>query len=260
MSLLGIIKKRIEQRYFLLNFVMLVFLSSWVWTERARAREAGNTPSEVEEEFQERDLGGDLFKTNKWDHNFALVFGMARGTWVIDEMGPIEGKEFDTRAFFTKFQYSFHLPLYGDLGYVIGSSVGFYWDRSLDESGFKQSTSIHLPGIHFGLVYNFSPFFRIQGGVETYLERVDNLTIVSKNQATGEDEERRVSITMRPNFDWIASADAFYSGNWGLRLEWHLRRVISTPPSSSDGQVIGARLTKKDTWIGLGLIFHLFAS
>jgi hypothetical protein len=259
MPLLGTIKKVIKQRYFtyskgLLLFVLCVFQSAVL------ARTASDSPLAFEEfEKGEMDSNIGLFKFNRWDHNFVWTMGMAKGLWRIDQMGPVDGVEFDSNASVFKFQYSFHLPLWGNLGYVLGSSFGYYWEQKSNDQTFHSVSAMHFPGIHAGLVYSFAPTFRILGGAETYLERINDLAVITKNSA-GVDEERKVSLTMRPNLDWIIATDYFYSDSWGIRLEGHFRTVISTPPSASEGQVIGARLTKKDTWIGLGLIFHLFAT
>ena len=258
MSLLGTIKKRIEQRYFnpFLTLFLLVLPFDAVF-----ARVAGD-PSILEEDdaFLKRETSGGLFNSNRWDHNFAFTFGMAKGSWRVEQLDNLDGVEFESRASFVKAQYSFHLPLWKDLGYVLGSSFGYYWEKRMDDAQFHRVSSIHFPGIHLGLVYSFAPSFRILGGVETYLERLDDIAVSTHNPVSDQDQERKVSITMRPNFDWILASDVFFTRSWGLRLEWHSRKVISSPPSGSFGQVVGARLTKKDTWIGLGVIFHLFAT
>jgi hypothetical protein len=260
MSILGTIKMLIEQRYFFRKIV-LFFGIGFFWGAEGLARAVGESPLSLEEqEYQEAEIGRVRLKSNNWDHNFAITFGMAQGSWLVDSLGPVSGLEFESKAFFSKFQYSFHLPLYGSFGYVIGSSFGYYWERKLNDSEFHRVSAIHFPGIHLGLAYNFTPFFRIQGGVETYLERLDDLSVTTRNQKTDQDEVRKISLTMRPNFDWVLSTDFFYSINWGVRLEGHFRRVTNTPPAGADGKLIGARLTKKDTWVGLGLIFHLFAT
>lgn len=226
------------------------------------AEDVPSDPFVMEEEdpFLKREVSGGLFNSNRWDNNFAFTFGMAQGNWLVEQLGEVDGLGYETKAYFIKGQYSFHLPLWGNFGYVLGSSFGYYWERSVDGKQFHKASSIHFPGVHLGLVYSFAPSFRIFGGVETYLERLDDYSVTTQNPTTNEYERRKVSLTMRPNFDWILGADIFFSRGWGLRLEWHKRRVISSPPSGSEGQVIGTRLTKKDTWIGLGVIFHLFAT
>ncbi len=250
----------LKQRYFISRWVMHIVGILSVWGDLALARVASDSPLGLEEpQFLSPEGGSSIIKTNKWDHNFTCTFGMAKGSWFIDQFGPISQKHYDSEAFFGKFQYSFHLPLLKNLGYVLGSSFGYYWERQSDQDDFHRVSAIHFPGVHLGMVYNFTPYFRILGGVETYIERLDDLAIRSID-TNGKQLDRKISLTMRPNFDWIFAADAFYSGSWGLRLEWHIRRVINTPPAVSNGQVIGAQLTKKDTWVGLGLIFHLFAT
>lgn len=261
MVVLGTIKEKWKQRYFPCFGRCLLAFCAFFGGQSLQARDAGETPLAVkDDEFEKRRDQEGVFEFNRWDHNFALSFGMAKGSWTIEQMGPVQGLDFDSRAYFSKFQYSFHLPLHKNLGYVLGSSFGYYWEKRLDNAQFHRVSAIHFPGIHLGLVYNFTSYFRILGGVETYLERLDDITVTTTNSTTHQQEKRSVSLTMRPNFDWILASDIFYHGSWGLRVEWHNRRVISTPPSKSEGEVVGARLVKRDTWIGLGLIFHLFAT
>ena len=261
MYILGTIKREIEQCYFIAVFMgFLGLFVSVLSTQAAFSADSSVDPGAMDI-VDSRALEYGVFKNKKWDHNFALLIGRAWGQSIVDQTRPIQRREFRSEAVYTKFQYCFHLPLYRGFGYVLGTSFGYYLEQVVeDERTFRRVKSYHFPGIHLGLVYNFSPTFRVLGGLETYLERIDKLTILSKDQATGTEVENNLSLTLLPNFDWILASDVFYSGGWGIRLEWHTRRVISTPPSASGGQVVGANLTKRDTWIGLGLIFHTFAT
>lgn len=190
----------------------------------------------------------------RWDHNLIFTTGNANGLWIIDHLGPTEGESFSSNAYYFKLQYAFHLPIVGDLGYVLGSSLGYYWEGKGHSPIFQKTSSIHFPGIHLGVVYNFTPFFRIEFAGETYLERLNNLSTISNGDVY------KISVTMRPNYDFSLATDLFYSRKWGLRLECHAREVQTNPPSDSQGQIIGAGIIKKDTWFGLGIIYHLFAS
>lgn len=262
MSLLGTIKRGFEQRYFIAVFYTLfgmgVFLGG---VQAAFTSSLVGDDAAAFDSVDSRAVQYGAFKNKKWDHNFALVIGKAWGKSVVEKTGPIQRREFQSEAFFSKFQYTFHLPLYKGFGYVLGTSFGYSLEQVMqDDKTFHRVKSYHFPGVHLGLVYNFSPNFRVLGGVETYMERIDKLTIISENKGTGSKDENALSLTLIPNFDWILATDLFYSGSWGLRLEWHIRRVISIPPSASEEKVVGANLTKRDTWIGLGLIFHTFAT
>ena len=258
-------KWTIKQRYFTLRILRLPILLSLCWGGVSSGRVAGDNANVLEPpETQSAQPENSTFqvanfKSTKWDHNFAFTVGGARGAWAVDQFGPVVEKSFFSRAYFGKFQYTFHLPMIGNLGYVIGSSCGYYWEKGEDDQQFQRVSAVHFPGIHVGLVYSFTPFFRIEGAFETYLERLDRLRVFTPN-GTSVPDMYQVSVTMRPDYDWILLSDFFFSESWGTRLEWHIRKVDVNPPAESDGQIIGARLTKRDTWIGLGIIYHLFTT
>lgn len=196
---------------------------------------------------------GLLFLPTRWDHNFALTFGISRGTWEIERFDPVRGKRFPSQAILSKLQYSFHLPITGHFGYSLGSSFGYYWEERTFNDTLHRVSSVHLPGIHVGFVTNLTPGLRVEGAFETYLERLEALAIDS------DEGRKKISITMRPDYDFILALDVFHSLNWGVRVEWHTRRVSHTPPKESEGQVVNALIRKKDAWIALGFIFHFFA-
>ncbi len=255
MLMLRITKQKINQTWFSLLLRSLLLSISTVYSPFIEAGisddELGtkHTFNESSETSIEHFSG-----TTRWDHNLILLTGNARGSWVIDHLGPTRGETFSSNAFYFKFQYAFHLPIVGNLGYVLGSSFGYYWEEKGPSSTFQKTSSIHFPGIHLGVVYNFTSSFRIEFAGETYLERLNDLSIISNG------ERYKISVTMRPNYDFSLASDLFYSTKWGVRLEWHTREVQAHPPSDSQGQIIGAGLIKKDTWFGLGVIYHLFAS
>lgn len=255
------IKQMIKQRYSrsAVFALWLVFNCPGIYAFQDAMSTTGIQNPEVEAENMGEDpLQGVSFKSIKWDHNFAFTLGEARGAWNIDQFGPIQGKNFDSQAYFAKFQYTFHLPLAGSLGYTIGSSSGYYWERSRSQS-FHSVSSLHFPGIHVGFVYSFTSFLRAEVAFESYLERLEKLQASAMSGVEEDHDPYQISITMRPHYDWILLSDFFYSESWGMRVEWHMRKIDVNPPSESTGQIIGARLTKRDTWIGLGLVYHLFS-
>lgn len=203
--------------------------------------------------FQERGGEGWILMPTRWDHNIGITFGMSRGTWELEGLDPVRGQQFPSQAFLGKVQYTFHLPIVGNLGYVLGSSLGYYLEEGRYHDELHRVSSIHFPGIHLGLVLNVTPGLRVEGAFETYLERIDELALDTK------EGRKKISMTMRPDYDLMLSMDMFYSLHWGVRVEWHKRRVSNTPPRESEGQIVDSLIRKKDNWIAVGFIFHFFA-
>lgn len=235
----------------------IFFLSSIVF-----AQDDGGFSSETA--FKTPKVGGqrasESLKAVKWDHNFGFSVGYARGNWSVDKLGPIEGESFKSRAWYAKADYLYLISINETFGYGLGTSFGYYHEEADQGDMLGRVSSYHLPGLRVGLVANITEFFRFLGGVETYLERLDGLTVTTGNDTNSSSETYKMSLSMTPNFDWFVAMDFFYENHWALRVEGHMRRVINISPSKSEGELIGGRLTKNDRWVSVGLVFHRFAT
>lgn len=192
------------------------------------------------------------------EHNFALSAGASSGTWDVRRFGALNNKKYDNSGVFTRFQYSFHLPLYGGVGYMLGSSFGYHYESSDSRREFRPVPALMFPGVLIGLVNNFNSIFRMSVAFDAYMERLDNLTGPDPNDSS---IKRQISVTMEA-FDFGAFLDFFYDLAWAVRLEAHRRHLEYLEPGCASGTCsrefgVNANFKKDDNWVGLGLVHHL---
>jgi hypothetical protein len=185
------------------------------------------------------------------EHNFALSTGVSSGRWQVNRFGSIEGKTYENTGIFSKFQYTFHLQWIAGFGYILGSSTGYHYETADRRSEFRPVDAIQYPGVIAGLVYNFNPVLRVSSTIEAYLERHNG---IEENDKSGEDEEIHVTLQA---YDAGFFIDVFYDLAWAIRLEGHRREVFYKRPYKSEGFAVDAKFSKKDQWLGLGLVYHL---
>lgn len=185
------------------------------------------------------------------EHNFSLSTGVSSGRWQVDRFGSIEDKSFENTGIFTKFQYTFHLQWIGGFGYLLGSSAGYHYETADRRSDFRPTDAVQYPGVVAGLVYNFNPVFRVMTTFDVYLERH---TGIEENDGVGENQ--KIHVTLQA-YDAGLFMDVFYDLAWGIRLEAHVREVYYKRPYQSEGFPVDAIFSKKDQWLGLGLVYHL---
>lgn len=185
------------------------------------------------------------------EHNFAVSTGVSSGRWYVDRFGSIEGKTYENTGIFSKFQYTFHLQLFHGLGYLLGSSTGYHYETADQRSEFRPVDAVQYPGVIVGLVYNFNPVLRMSSTIESYLERHNG---IEENDKVGENQEIHVTLQA---YDAGFFMDVFYDLAWAIRLEGHRREVYYKRPYKSEGFAVDAKISKKDQWLGLGLVYHL---
>ncbi len=185
------------------------------------------------------------------DHHFALAFGSSSSTWQIKPWDHAQAFTPETKGYFSKFQYSYHIPLVGAFGYFLGSSVGVLADFSDNDSRFSSSTAYQLPGILAGLCMNFSPVWRASAGTDIYLERIHGIAWQDEFTVS------KLSINMLAFADMLGQLDYFWDIDWAFRLEAHSRHVHYTPPQrNKENKVVAAKVSRADQWIGLGIVYH----
>ncbi len=185
------------------------------------------------------------------EHNFAFSLGASSGEWLIKRFGTLNGRRFDSSGVVARFQYSFHLPLYGGFGYMLGSSGGYNYEAADKRKPFQPVPSYVFPGLLVGLVYNASPVVRLSLAAEAYLERHNGL-----RERSGEGEGTEIHITMTA-YDAGAFLDLFYDLSWALRLEGHYRHLEYHRPLDAIDLPVNANIKKNDRWMGLGVVYHL---
>ena len=191
------------------------------------------------------------------EHNFAFSLGIAKGTWDVRHFGTLEQKKYSNSGVFTRFQYSFHLPLVGGFGYLLGSSFGYLYESTDKRREFQAVPALMFPGLLAGFVENFSPVFRWSAALDIYLERLNGL---AEHDGTQPDPE--IYVTMEA-FDFGTFFDIFYDLEWAVRLELHHRHSEYLEPLCAVGEDCrhdfpsNANIKKDDDWVGLGLVLHL---
>jgi hypothetical protein len=185
------------------------------------------------------------------DHNFALSVGAGSGTWDVRRFGNIKGQKYKTSGAWSRFQYSFHLPLYQGFGYMLGSSFGYHYESADKRKPFHPVPALMFPGAMIGIVENFNPVFRWSLAFDAYMERLNDLA---------ERDGQTISVTMEA-FDFGTFIDFFYDLGWAVRLEGHHRHHAYLKPVCSKNSPcdfpVNANFRKDDDWVGLGLVHHL---
>lgn len=188
------------------------------------------------------------------EHNFALTTGVSSGTWAISRFGPLSNQEFVESGVFAKFQYTFHIQAYRGFGYFLGSSLGYHYESEDRRRPFRPTPAPQFPGLLFGLVLNITPMIRTAILFDTYMERHDGL------EARDDQKVSNIHVTMQA-YDGAVNLDFFYDLLWAIRLEAHRRYLAYTKPKlpadKSLDYPVDAKLSKRDEWVGLGVVFHL---
>lgn len=185
-------------------------------------------------------------------HNFSLVGGRGQSLWTINH-GSDDIRQ-ESSSVYSKLQYAFHIPLWRGFGYFLGSSIGTILNHSDSNEPMESGPTYMLPGILAGGVINFSPEFRVGAGVDYYMERVSSL----EWRGASDTYPNRLDMTMVSLLDVLAFMDLFYTINMSIRIEYHKRNMEYSKPSSQyKDKVVDAKINRKDSWIGLGLAYHL---
>lgn len=189
------------------------------------------------------------------EHNFAFSAGVTSGTWRVKSFGSIEDRRFANAGLYSRFQYSFHLPIYHGFGYMLGSSAGYIYETADSRRPFKPVAAWQYPGVLAGLVLNISSVLRWSVGIEAYLERHNGIA----EREGGDDFD--VHVTMQA-YDAGTYFDIFYDLAWAVRIEAHMRRVEFNRPyqpeePTPETEKVDASLSKEDQWLGVGLVYHL---
>lgn len=201
------------------------------------------------------DVGGELWTPPAWldvpsrgSHNLVFSIGHSAGEWKITRIGEqIKDLSVETQAVYGRMAYAFSLPIWGMFQYNLGTTLGYRQEYSGDTDILSHVESVQLPGFHLGLLLN-STLFRLEFAYETYLDWIREFSV--------KDEQRDVdiSVTLRCFYDYSVNFDYFYSRRWGVRLEWHQRKLLYTPPRSAEGQVVDSDFFRRDRWLGLGSV------
>lgn len=192
------------------------------------------------------------------EHHFALMSGITSGRWQIKRLGQITAEQdFDASGVYGRFQYSFHLPLWGGFGYFLGSSFGYHYESADKRQTFRPVDAIGFPGVLAGFILNINPALRIGAGIDASLERFNGLSERPRDCLGQEDcKPTKIYVTMQ-SYYLSGFIDVFYDLDWAIRLEMAQRELRYSRPESASGFPVDANLRKADRWLGLGFVRHL---
>jgi hypothetical protein len=181
----------------------------------------------------------DYVKEFRDEHHFSFSFLHKKTTWSF----PSQKTTRDQAGVGGLFQYAFYLPIWKQLGWFLGTQLGFSVEESNPTLGAEKTISI--PGFLGGLALSFSPRWRLGLGTAYAFDRVFGLSGFDI-----EGDFNRSSLLEPQGFLVI---DFFYDLNWGVRFETHLRRGQILIPS---GETSRLKLTSQENWTGVGVIYN----
>lgn len=188
------------------------------------------------------------------DHHFSFIAGVSQGQWRVARLGGLQNQRFEEQALVTRFQYSFHLPIYRGLGYLLGSSIGYEYGMIATDLMFDRSPMYLFPTVQIGLVYNFTPGMRTAVAIDYGISRIEHM---GERGRPGDSVGDRMIGANLTGVDIGWSSDYFLTLNWALKLDVHWRSLAYAAPLELSGQAVDASFSKSDRWIGLGLLYHL---
>lgn len=185
------------------------------------------------------------------DHNFSLVGGLSQSRWQLGKIEPTRSEE-RARGYYYRIQYHYHIRIVDHFGYYLGSSaMATPYEFFKHDEKYYVERSFSIPGLSLGLVYDFSSIFRALVGAEGHLQRIEHL-----EYRGSEAPPRKATITARV-FGAYVAFDLFYQLGWALRLEGAWRHYSYKPPADAAQYAVDLDLSKIETLVGLGLVYHL---
>lgn len=192
-------------------------------------------------------------------HNFFGSYASSTGNWQINGT-LVEGDykysydhKVETTADFWSFQYTFHLPLEGSVGYYLGSSAGVILDEdSLDRSIVIERTIVY-PGFAIGLVWNFSAALRGLIGLDSQLVRYERFRENHQDQTF----PKTATFFNAYNVGMQVGLDFFFRLRWGLRVMAENTRTENLRVERSGGSLLGISRQKETRRLFAGIVYHL---
>jgi hypothetical protein len=184
---------------------------------------------------------------------FIFSSGYSSSSWQFHG-GDLAGEDLKTSASYVKFNYSFHLPIADQFGYLLGSSVGYGFAGTTPSPRFNSPpTLIEMPGLVAGLLYNLAPSARIQLWSDLHLTRVSRI----KSSQTSDGGEATLHVTME-TIDMAFAVDLFFKLQWALRIEAANRRSTFLRPGDASGSPVDIKLNKSGYLLGIGVCYNYF--
>jgi hypothetical protein len=185
-------------------------------------------------------------------HQFSMSGGPFSSTWEVENFNSIDERQTIRKVGgFANFRYSFHIHLIQDIGYYVGSAFGFELEQSQSQEKIQYTNKYSLPGISLGLVYNYSPKYRLIAGTDIQLERWDKF-----KEYTDESVDSP-SVSVNANaITFILSLDTFKSATWAFRVSYESKYSTFMNPQNSY-EPLDATIEQYSQRIGFGAVYHL---
>ena len=194
-------------------------------------------------------------------HHFHGYIGQERGSYRVNGSLIEEGTgqsnhfahDFDTKASYWAFQYSYHIPLAGSFGYYLGSTIGLIYDESSSDGELQVDRMMMLPGVTLGLVYNFSPAIRVFGGVNAQLVRFERF------------QEKHSGEAISPTTTYFnghalvnqIGLDLFFQLHWAVRVHREDAVIKNNKVFGASGSELGVSRRKKAERYLFGILYHI---
>ncbi len=201
--------------------------------------------SEAQSESTESPFSNSMFRPG---HNLTLLMLLEQSHWQVQNSENIDGfarRELSPAA---SLRYSFHINLFGGLGFALGTAVaGFFPGDDLAPSElrktrgakFRPGYALQFPSLSAALVQNVGQDVRLSGQVDYAALYMPSMRIRTKpRESLGEDSReaagdrelgREVAMTVVPD-SWSVGlqTDFFVTPLFGIALYAGYRSVLSS--------------------------------
>lgn len=193
--------------------------------------------------------------SHKWDkavrgfrkgHNFSLLGNYRR---TVFQLTGGSHDDVAVRLFAGQLRYAYHIQSDRNVGYYLGSSLGYIEPQASGPQDLEYARFIEFPSLLVGGVFNASSYLRIHTYLEGFLTRLEGFSrnpFTNAIDSTGE--------TIRAGM----GVDLFYLLEWGVTFDasyyWSKLRV---PKPESDGGHGVESVVVSGNSFAIGLILHL---
>lgn len=179
-----------------------------------------------------------LIRGYRRGHNYSLSACTSNTTW----KSSIFAEDLDTMEGCINFSYGYHVKLYNIFGYMLGTNAEYsIVSEQEDDPIVSDPTVYQLPGVTGGLIFYFSPGFRVLLQSTYTLQRIEQLAVDIDNNID------TYNITLEV-IEYGVVTDFFVSMHTGLRF-FYKEKIRS---NSSSFNMVG-----NSNSFGLGIVYHV---
>ncbi len=191
----------------------------------------------------------DIILDFRHEHNFSLSLGFGETEWKIQRFASLGNKNIKARETVSRFSYAYHMQVYRSFGTFLGSGFGFVANEPSKD--LEIENQYMFPSLTAGAVFEPNRRFRLGAGLDYRLERWEKIKPGGKDS-----DGPTLSATARAS-DLFFSLEWFYRISLALKLETHRCFSKMVNPRSAGSSEFNSSIERKDTWVGLGISYHL---